>query len=206
MPDSRTTNAENVPLAARIRTVIPEVFEAHLEELGFLWSQRRNALRSPDYRVRDLTELDARIEAHLQGLMAGGEAAVPLLEEGLTSDAPEAAFAAAYALLRMNTDSASERTLDAFLQAKVGAREGIRQALCHAGIDRLHDRLRAALTSAEPGVAVAAAEVLAVHGRREGINERLRALLRDDDPSVRGAAWRVVAIFDGGASFNSPNT
>ena len=113
----------------KVRILI-DILEEHFEELQFLWSQRQTALRSPRYTLRELSHLEDRIEAHVQGLLIAGEQIMALVEKGLSADDPVLAFAAAYALLRLNTEAASKRVLDSFRQAKGGQLDGVRQALC----------------------------------------------------------------------------
>ena len=173
--------------------MIPEVLHAHLEEFQFLCGQFQHALRSPDYRRRDLEPLTSRIAAHLDGIVVAGEAAVPLLEAGLAADEPQATFAAAYLLLRMNA-KAGQRVLDAFLQAKSGQLEGIRRALCQNSLGTMVDQLRQAVASSPATIAVAAAEVLAFHRKLGPLAKRLDDFLKDDNPEVRRCAWRVTAL------------
>lgn len=63
---------------------IAAVVSEHLEEARFLWTQRRRAVHAPNYSRRQFTDLDQRLEAHIDGLRvaeAGGwDAAVELLE------------------------------------------------------------------------------------------------------------------------------
>ena len=55
------------------------------EEAAFLWTQRCRALYAPHFSLRDLTDVDDRVEAHLAGLrlagVAGWAECGPLLEE-----------------------------------------------------------------------------------------------------------------------------
>ena len=176
--------------------VIIDILEEHYEELAFLWAQRQNALRSPEYTSRELADLEERIEARVQGLLIGGEAIVPLVEEGLAEDDPAVAFAAAYALLRLDSQLAREKVSNAFVAAQGGALEGIRQALCHGLIDELKEWLDGQLADAAPPIAVAAAEALAFHEMLDSEDARLDKLLADTDGLVRAAAWRVAALLD----------
>ncbi|MBC7851822.1 MAG: hypothetical protein IAF94_00155 [Pirellulaceae bacterium] len=173
--------------------IIPEVLHAHLEEFQFLCEQFQHALRSPDYRRRDLEPLASRIAAHWDGIVVAGEAAVPLLEAGLAAEEPQGAFAAAYALLRMNA-KAGQRVLDAFLLAKAGQLEGICRALCQSTLGTTEDQLRQAVASSPATIAVAAAEVLAFHRKLGPLAKRLDDFLKNDDPEVRRCAWRVTAL------------
>src|SRR5436189_4016231 len=95
-------------------TFIPDILEEHVEELAFLWDQRRTAVRDPRYTIRELTHLEERIAAHLQGTLAVGEVALPLLEDTLAADDPSMVFAAAYALLHTKNQTATTRIHDSF--------------------------------------------------------------------------------------------
>src|SRR5438093_13327929 len=99
-------------------TYIRDILEEHVEELAFLWGQRRTALRSPRYTVRAFFHLEERIAAHLQGVLAVGGEALPLLEDTLRDGDSLAAFAAGYALLHHENHTATARVLDAFTHAE----------------------------------------------------------------------------------------
>lgn len=173
--------------------LIPEVLQIHLEEIQFLCGQYQQALRSADFRRRDLEPLAKRIAAHLDGIVVAGDAAMPQLEAGLAADEPQAAFTAAYVLLRMN-GSCRQRVLDAFLQAKAGQLEGICCALCQNSLGTMVDQLRQAVANAPATIAVAAAEILAFHRKLAPLAKRLDDFLKDENPEVRRCAWRVTAL------------
>src|SRR5438067_9661211 len=145
--------------------ILPDILEEHLGEFEFLWDQRRDALRSPRYTPRELVELEDRIEAHVQGLLAGGEQTAALVRPGLGGDELWPAFAAAYVLSRLGGRAA---VWDAFARAQGGRLAGIRQALCYLPIEDVRTPLRqivAGSTAAPAEVRAAAAEVLGFHGR-----------------------------------------
>ena len=50
------------------------VVDQHAEEAAFLWTQRGEAVVSPQYKLRHLARLDERVEAHLDGLRVAGSA------------------------------------------------------------------------------------------------------------------------------------
>ena len=108
-----------------------ELLRLHWEELEDLWGRRQTVLRSPVDTPGRLADLDERIEAHVQGLLVGGDAVTPLVESGLSADEPLPAFAAALTLLRSNKEAP---VLEVFRQAEAGRLDGIRQALCHAPV------------------------------------------------------------------------
>lgn len=175
---------------------IPDLIEEHLDELAFLWGQRRAAIGSPDYTVRAFRELEERIEGHARGVLVAGDAARELLEAGLTAKDPLAVFASAYLLLRSGSDADAARIATALADAKDGARESLRDALGHAPVGASAPALQEIVASGTPRAAVAAADALARHGQLAASNPRLDALLRDEDAEVRRDAWRIVARVD----------
>ena len=111
-------------------TFIPDIAEEHFEELQFLWSQRRNALRSAAYTMREMGMLEERIEAHAQGLLVLGDNLLEFVGKALDGDDAMPAFAAAYALLRLGTADAiaasARRVRRRRGQATAGHRRGAR--------------------------------------------------------------------------------
>jgi len=174
--------------------VIPDIVEEHAEEVAFLWGQRQEALRSPEYVLPELIELEGRIEAHIQGLLVGGEHTILIIEGGLADDDPLVVFATAYAFLRLNLQSAVERVMEALSHAEPLQLDGMRQALCHAPINMVTSQLQEALASAGALVAVTAAEALAFHGKLDPKVPRLSEFLQDENAPVRCAGWRVIML------------
>ena len=56
-------------------TVIKAIIEQHAEEAAFLWTTRDRAVHSPNYSLKDLSGLEERVEAHLDGLRVAEELA-----------------------------------------------------------------------------------------------------------------------------------
>jgi hypothetical protein len=48
--------------------VIESIVEQHAEEAAFLWLLRDAAVRAPHYSLKDLADIDERVEAHIDGL------------------------------------------------------------------------------------------------------------------------------------------
>ena len=193
---------------------IPDIAEEHFEELQFLWSQRRNALRSAAYTMREMGMLEERIEAHTQGLLVLGDNLPDFVGKALDGDDALPAFAAAYALLRLGSLAAIERVRDAFLRAEGKRLQGIGEALAHGPAQSLIPLLQSAFTSAAPPVAAAAGEALAFHRALQTTPDQLVPLLRDEHPKVRQSAWRIVtncgiqvapALYDAGMSDDDPD-
>lgn len=58
-----------------MRALRQSLYREHLEEASFLYEHRRLALEDPSSTLADIAELEARAEAHLDGLFLGGEEA-----------------------------------------------------------------------------------------------------------------------------------
>ena len=67
---------------------IPGILEEHAEDAAFLWMLRDQAALAPDYDRNELAELEERLVAHLDPLLAGGEEA-RVLVRGQWLDWPE---------------------------------------------------------------------------------------------------------------------
>ncbi|MEF3073952.1 TIGR02270 family protein [Methylobacter sp. Wu1] len=62
---------------------IPHIVEQHAEEAAFLWFLRNRAVNAPHYKLSELTRLDNRVEAHLDGLRIAGPEGWNLCEQAL---------------------------------------------------------------------------------------------------------------------------
>ncbi|MDX2419209.1 MAG: TIGR02270 family protein, partial [Xanthomonadales bacterium] len=59
---------------------------------SFLWSQRDAAVTDPHYDLQDLSRLDDRVEAHIDGLRVAGDHGWARCEEGMETDDPGSVF------------------------------------------------------------------------------------------------------------------
>ena len=103
------------------------VVAQHAEEAAFLWTVRERAAGEAHYSLRDLATLDARVAAHIDGLMLSGEIARGICEANLDVAGPGEVFALAVTAY------------------EVGDRERMRVALQSASVSRV---LRSGLVSA----------------------------------------------------------
>jgi uncharacterized protein (TIGR02270 family) len=171
---------------------IPDILEEHLEELAFLWGQRRSALRSSSYTVRAFFHLEERLAAHLDGVLSIGGEALPLLEDALRDGDSLTTFAAGYALLHHGDATAIGRVLDAFRHAEGPPLGGLRDALCNGPAGSILPQIQALTHSDALARAVAAAEVFAFHADFPVDQQRVLRFLHDEDPAVRAGGWRLV--------------
>lgn len=182
--------------------ILFDILEEHIEELGFLWEQRKDALGSSECTSSDVAELEERIQAHLQGILVGGEDAVLLLHERLAGDDPEIVFAAVFALLRIDTEDSARLVIEAFLQAEEDRLQAIGEALSHGPIDKVRPHLREASSSAPAPVAAAALRALVFHRDDDIDLDRLPEFTRDEDPVVRRIGWQIAGMLDFGRTRN----
>jgi len=178
--------------AARL-SYIPDLVEEHFDELQFLWTQRRNALRAAYCTERSIVALEDRIAGHAEGMLVIGERLLEFVEPALTGEAEMPAFAAAFALLRLATPAALTRVIDAFERSRSPKLAGLRDALAHGPSAALVPRLTSLFVSGPPELGGAAGEILAFQGAGTSTPQHLERLLRAEEPAARAAAWRVAA-------------
>lgn len=81
------------------------IYESHLDEASFLYEQRQRFLEDPEVTFADIAALEARHEAHLDGLVLGGESALRMCLQVLQQDDPGAIHSSLRVLCRVS-DSA----------------------------------------------------------------------------------------------------
>jgi uncharacterized protein (TIGR02270 family) len=172
---------------------IPDIVEEHYDELQFLWSLRRAALRSPTYRTREFIALDERIEAHAEAMLIIAEQLIDFVEPGLAGDEELPAFAAAFTLLRLGTPDALNRVLEAFRTANGKKLNGLRDALAHGPSRAADAQLMSLFLSASPPVGAAAGEALAFHAAIAPTAKNLERLIRAEEPAARASGWHIAA-------------
>src|SRR5262245_56308405 len=75
--------------------IIEAVVEQHAEEAAFLWTTRERAVHASHYSLKDLSGLDERVEAHLDGLRIAGQFGWQLCEQVLDNEEAGKLFTAA---------------------------------------------------------------------------------------------------------------
>src|SRR2546422_7239882 len=173
-------------------TFIPDILEEHVEELAFLWEQRQAAVRDPRFAIREFAYLEERIRAHLHGVLAVGEVALPLLEDTLSADDPPTVFAAAYALLHAKNETATARVRDSFGRAQGPVLAALQDALAQAPLNPGVAPFRELFHGGPAPVAAAAGTILAFHSLLEPTIPQIERLLRHEDAVVRQSGWRLV--------------
>lgn len=168
---------------------VPQVLSQFAGQASFLWVQRNIAVGAPDYDLTDLSKLDLRVDAHLDGLRIEGEEGWQLLRNELAAQEPGEIFAAAVLAL----ESHSEPKVMTVLQAatkKPDLTSGFVSAL--GWLDYQHaeptiKRLCAAESAELRRVGIAAA---AVHRKDPG--RALPDSISQTDPLLRARALRAA--------------
>lgn len=169
--------------------VIQIVVGQHIEEAALLWPMRDDAARAPHYDLKDLAELDDRVEAHIDGLRMAGDAGWEIVKEEVGWQEAGEVFTGALLAFESNDADRIEEVLE------VGAGEielarGVISALGWMSYERAQPHVQALLAADDPmrrRIGIAAA---AIHRKDPG--EALKAALGDEDTALRARALRSV--------------
>lgn len=170
-----------------------DISEEHLQDAGFLWTQRELALESPRYTLAEVAEgVEERLLANLDGLVAGGPALtqrllVPVLEDG--SADPELLAVAALATLEGSSPDAEEIVLTGLSFDAPEARAAVMRALELSSRPGLEGALRPFLAGGGPA-AEAALRVLAARGLEP--DPALDRFIASEDLALSLAALRLA--------------
>lgn len=172
--------------------ILWDVLEEHLDEAGWFWEQRQDALRALDHTLEDVeTGDEARLLAHLDGLVIGGaEAAEELLRPALDSERPRVVAAAAWALLAAQERDLTGEVLDALVKGEAPQREGVASALALSARPGLDAAILQALPGAPLEAQRALVEALALRGADAGA--ALLASRPQRDEGLFAAALRAA--------------
>ncbi|PMR67011.1 TIGR02270 family protein [Halomonas heilongjiangensis] len=170
--------------------VIEGVVDQHAEEAAFLWLLRDEAVVAPHYSLLDLTRLDNRVEAHLDGLRIAGDAGWAACDEQLQYQEPGEVFGAAVLALESG-EAARIRSVYEVVGSAPESQRGLVSAF--GWVDRAWWRgeVRDLLVAEAPfwrrlGLAAAATQ-------RVDPGRPLLDALEASDPSLRETALRVAA-------------
>jgi len=178
-------------MAANLGTTgaIEDIVALHVEETGFLWSQRRTMLAAPHIALRELSWHDDRIAAHLDGLSIAGDRGWAIVETAVESPSPGAAFTMT---VRALEEGSGERLTHALALARAlpEIRQGVLAAWGWVEPSRLQGAVAALLGDADGFRRLVAVAACAQHGVDPGIVRGRR--YRDEDPAVRARVLRAA--------------
>jgi uncharacterized protein (TIGR02270 family) len=169
---------------------IEAVVSQHAEDAASLWLLRNAAVSLPHYRLDDLTKLDARVEAHVDGLRIAGEpgweiAKTALLEIG----GPGEVFAAGVLAFESEVSDKVRHVIEVGTASPEASR-GLVSALGWLSSVQAVKPIKALLAAEEPAQRRVGLAASAIHRRNPG--PALVAAFGADDPSLRARAFRAA--------------
>jgi uncharacterized protein (TIGR02270 family) len=180
--------------------LLMDIYEEHLDEAAFRWSQWERALVAPDHDLEETATLEERLLAHLEGLSLGGPTiADVLLTPSLDSAEATVVSASLWALLE-EREGLGVKALIAMLRASPQEKlEPLQRALELSGREGLGEALRALLlVGTEAAVQALALGVLEFRG--EMLGKEAAGLLAHPDGQVVAAALRHLRFVLGAAA------
>jgi uncharacterized protein (TIGR02270 family) len=133
------------------KPALQKILTQHTGELAFTWQRRQRALSAPNHRAAHLHDIDAQIDAHLDGLRISGRAALaPALQCFKRWGTDEEAFAATAVVGLCGADDAELAGLEGLLTANPRSVRGAAAALFWIGDARALPLLQRWWTSDQP--------------------------------------------------------
>jgi uncharacterized protein (TIGR02270 family) len=169
--------------------VIREVVEQHAEDAAFLWLLRDDAVHAPNYNLKDLSDLDERVEANIDGLRVAGEVGWEYCEKGLEIEEPGEVFAAGVIAFEGN----DERRIRKVLEIACSAPElwrALGSALGWLTFEQARTHAELFLRSDDAKVAQIGLTGFAVH--RQDPGSFLVDAISSSDPHLRARALKAA--------------
>ena len=184
--DSSVWNTQPPALAL---SVILRVVSQHAESVGMLWVLRSYSVGAPHYRLRQLTRLDSRLDAHIDGLRISGNAGWEIAARELAWKEAGEVFAAAVLALESGDRDRVDAVL-AFAAPDRGLSRGAISALGWLELDQARPHIEALIRAADPAHRRIGLRAAAVHRWSPG--SAFEAALCQDEPTLVAAAARAA--------------
>ena len=165
------------------------ILSQHAEGASFLWILRIRAVVAPHYSVADLTKLDNRVEANLDGLRVAGEAGWEICKQALSAEEPGEVFAAAV----LAFESGNKDRLATVLEAGTASPElsrGLVSALGWLTFQQAGPHIKQLLAS--PSLALRRVGIAASAIHRQNPGPPLVDAIASTDPLLRARALRAM--------------
>ena len=169
--------------------IVHEVVSQHAEEASFLWLLRHAAVSQPHYSLADLSKLDKRVEAHLDGLRIAGESGWKVVQETLPFEESSDLFAAG----SLAFESGDQNWIDFVLglaAKKTKVTSGVVSALGWLPYEQAQQQIQTLVSSPLPISRAIGIAASAIHRVDPGII--LVEGIGENDPFVRARALRAV--------------
>ena len=154
----RVTGFAPEEISARINEF---VVEQHADDAAFLWTIRDQAVRAPNFSLKDLIRWDRRVEAHLDGLRVAGAFGWQLCARAMAREEPGEVFAASVLALNAEDSARIHEVLE--VGAAPELQRGLISALGWLPFPEVEPRLAEFLRSPEPAVRRVGIAAHAVH-------------------------------------------
>jgi uncharacterized protein (TIGR02270 family) len=171
-------------------TILVNSISQHADQTFFLWVLRSAAIAAPHFSVVDVSELDERLEAHIDGLRIGGEEAWKLCLDELALEDPGAVFRAGVLSLESGDEAKIHQVLKTATKTPDLAR-GLVSALGWLDYQRAEPYIESYCASTSPVLRRIGIAAAAIHRKDPG--QVLRDALYGPDPLLRARASRAVA-------------
>lgn len=168
---------------------ISSMIEQHAEEACFLILLHDHAVRAPHYDLDDLSKLDERIDAHLDGLRIAGSTGLEILLAQLGPHAVGETFASVLLAFEA-ADAKMLSRLSDHLRSASETERGYLMALGWLDWERISPWIERMLASPEPLFRRLGLAACGMH--RHDLGPALLAVLSDADPSVLARAARTA--------------
>lgn len=191
MPSFRAPSIRPIGFAPQEITarINHRVVEQHAAEAAFLWMQRDHAAYAPQYKLKHLAKLDARVMAHLSGLQVAANVGADIAVRMLSELDPGVLFVAAF----ISFGNQDAKWMYQVLQ--LAMRDGHFEHALLAALRWLD------LSTIYPSLTRLLASPVAVHRRiglsaliahRVDADREVRRAMEDSDASLRAAGFRAV--------------
>jgi len=166
-----------------------DVITQHAEDAAFLWTQRDQAVKAPNYLLKDLSDLDERVEAHLDGLRIADHVGWQICEEALESEEPGEIFTAGVLAFESGDTERIQKVLDTGISSPELERALI-SALGWIEFDKVGHIIRNFLDSDNPEIRRVGIAAFTVHRRDPGTV--LSQTITDSDLRLRTRALKAA--------------
>jgi uncharacterized protein (TIGR02270 family) len=169
--------------------VIDTVITQHAEEASFLWLLRDMAVREPHYSLNDLTKLDDRVEAHIDGLRIAGDEGWEICKEALAWEEAGEVFTAAVLAFESGNEDRIQTVLEAG-STKLDLSRGIISTLGWIPYTHAEKYIQKLLDSDSPDLRRIGLAACAIHRKDPG--KYLTDALTDNNPLLKARALQAV--------------
>lgn len=169
--------------------IIEPVISQHAEDASFLWLQRNAAVNEPHYSLADLTKLDNRVEANIDGLRIAGDAGWAICKQALAWEEAGEFYTAAVLAFESGDKNRIKDVLDSgALQPELA--RGIISALGWIPLNLAKPHIEELLSSESASLRRIGLSACAIHRIDPG--EELIKSLNDSDSLLRARALKAI--------------